>query len=206
MPNFTLKDSVFEAAADMFPTPFHLYDEAGLRRNARDLNAAFSWCPDFKEYFAVKALPNPAILRILKEEGCGVDCSSETELMLAKACGFSGEDIMFSANAMPYHEFSMARAMGAYVNLDDITHIEVLEENGGIPETICCRYNPGGDFRIGTEIMGNPGDAKYGFTYAQLQEGLRILKAKGAKKFGLTISTSPSPTSIPFTVPLLRCL
>jgi len=185
MPNFTLPDSVFEQAAAEFATPFHLYDEAGLRQNARDLKAAFSWCRDFQEYFAVKALPNPAILRILKEEGCGVDCSSETELMLAEGCGFSGRDVMFSANAMPYEEFDHARKLGAYVNLDDITHIDILEQHGGIPETICCRYNPGGDFRIGTEIMGNPGDAKYGFTYAQLQEGLRILKAKGAKRFGL---------------------
>ena len=113
MPNFSLSDSIFEAAADKFATPFHLYDEAGLRQNARDLNKAFSWCPDFKEYFAVKALPNPTILRILKEEGCGVDCSSETELMLARACGFQGEEIMFSANAMPYHEFTLAREMEA---------------------------------------------------------------------------------------------
>lgn len=185
MPNFTLPDSVFERAAAQFPTPFHLYDEAGLRQNARDLKKAFAWCPDFKEYFAVKALPNPAILRILKEEGCGVDCSSETELLLAERCGFSGSDVMFSANAMPYEEFDHARALNAYVNLDDITHIDILEKHGGIPETICCRYNPGGDFRIGTEIMGNPGDAKYGFTYAQLQQGLRILKARGAKRFGL---------------------
>ncbi|MBE5795746.1 MAG: diaminopimelate decarboxylase [Clostridiales bacterium] len=185
MPNFSLPDSVFEQAAARFATPFHLYDEAGLRRNARDLKKAFSWCSDFQEYFAVKALPNPAILRILKEEGCGVDCSSETELMLAECCGFSGRDVMFSANAMPYEEFDHARAVGAYINLDDITHIDILEQHGGIPETVCCRYNPGGDFRIGTEIMGNPGDAKYGFTYAQLQEGLRILKAKGAKRFGL---------------------
>ena len=185
MPNFSLKDSVFEQAAQQFATPFHLYDEAGLRRNARDLRKAFAWCPDFREYFAVKALPNPAILRILREEGCGVDCSSETELMLAQMCGFSGDEVMFSANAMPYEEFDHARAMGAYINLDDITHIDILEKHGGIPETICCRYHPGGDFRIGTEIMGNPGEAKYGFTYAQLQEGLRLLKEKGAKRFGL---------------------
>ncbi len=185
MPNFTLKDSVFTAAANAFPTPFHLYDEQQLRQRARDLNAAFAWCADFKEYFAIKALPNPSILRILKQEGCGVDCSSETELMLARACGFEGEDVMFSANAMPYQEFDMARLMGAYINLDDITHIDILEKHGGIPETICCRYNPGGDFKIGTAIMGNPGDAKYGFTYDQLREGLKILKAKGAKRFGL---------------------
>ena len=206
MPNFSLSDSIFEAAADKFATPFHLYDEAGLRQKARDLNAAFSWCKDFKEYFAVKALPNPAILRILKEEGCGVDCSSETELMLAKACGFHGEEIMFSANAMPYHEFAMAREMDAFVNLDDITHIDILEENGGIPETICCRYNPGGDFRIGTEIMGNPGDAKYGFTYAQLQEGLKTLKAKGAKKFGLHSFLSSNNTDTAYYPTLAKLL
>jgi len=185
MPNFSLKDSVFEGAAQAFATPFHLYDEAGIRQRARALNKAFAWCEDFQEYFAVKALPNPAILRILKEEGCGVDCSSETELTLAEACGFSGRDVMFSANAMPPQEFDHARAMGAFVNLDDITHIDVLREHGGIPETICCRYNPGGDFTIGTTIMGNPGDAKYGFTYPQLQEGLKRLKALGAKRFGL---------------------
>ncbi len=185
MPNFTQPDSVFTAAANTFPTPFHLYDEAGLRQRARDLNAAFAWCCDFKEYFAVKALPNPTILRILKEEGCGLDCSSETELMLAHACGFSGEDVMFSANAMPYQEFDMARSLGAYINLDDITHIDILKNHGGIPETICLRYNPGGDFKIGTEIMGNPGDAKYGFTYEQLRQGLRTLKDMGVKRFGL---------------------
>ncbi len=206
MPNFTLSDSVFEAAAASFPTPFHLYDEAGLRQNARDLKAAFAWCPDFKEYFAVKALPNPTILRILKEEGCGVDCSSETELMLARACGFTGEEIMFSANAMPYHEFAMAREMGAYVNLDDITHIPILADNGGVPETICCRYNPGGDFRIGTQIMGNPGDAKYGFTYAQLEEGLRDLKNRGAKRFGLHSFLSSNNTDTAYYPTLAKLL
>ncbi len=185
MPNFSLQDEVFEGAAAKFPTPFHLYDEHGIRENARALNKAFSWCKDFQEYFAVKALPNPTVLRILKEEGCGVDCSSDTELILADACGFHGRDIMFSANAMPNEEFDHARALGAFVNLDDITHIEILEKHGGIPECICCRYNPGGDFKISGTIMGNPGDAKYGFTYAQLQEGLKKLKALGAKKFGL---------------------
>ena len=185
MPNFSLNDSVFQGAAAAFPTPFHLYDEKGIRENARALNKAFSWCEDFQEYFAVKALPNPAILRILKEEGCGLDCSSETELLLAEACGFSGRDIMFSANAMPYEEFTHARQLGAFVNLDDITHINILKENGGIPETICCRYNPGGDFTISGSIMGNPGESKYGFTYAQLEEGLKQLKELGAKEFGL---------------------
>lgn len=194
MPNFSLPDAVFEAAARQYPTPFHLYDEQGIRDNARLLNRAFAWCEDFQEYFAVKALPNPAILRILKEEGCGVDCSSETELMLAEACGFSGRDIMFSANAMPYGEFDAARRLGAYVNLDDITHIDILRNHGGIPETICCRFNPGGDFRIGNQIMGNPGDAKYGFTLPQLKEGLKRLKKLGAKKFGLHAFLSSNNT------------
>ncbi len=194
MPNFHLSDSVFRQAAEAFPTPFHLYDEAGIRARARALNKAFAWCPDFREYFAVKALPNPAILRILREEGCGLDCSSETELMLAEACGFAGEEIMFSANAMPDSEFVYARRLGAYVNLDDITHIEVLERCGSIPETVCCRFNPGGDFRIGTEIMGNPGEAKYGFTYDQLVAGLRMLKEKGAKRFGLHAFLSSNNT------------
>ena len=206
MPNFSLSDSVFEAACDRFPTPFHLYDEAGIRQNARALNAAFAWCDDFKEYFAVKALPNPAILRILREEGCGVDCSSDTELTLADACGFSGEEIMFSANAMPYEEFTHARQLGAYINLDDITHIEILEKHGGIPETVCLRYNPGGSFTIGTEIMGNPGDAKYGFTYAQLQEGLARLKALGVKRFGLHAFLSSNNTDTGYYPALAKIL
>ncbi len=185
MPNFTLPDSVFEEAAARFPTPFHLYDAEGIRQNARALNAAFAWCEDFQEYFAIKALPNPAILRLLKEEGCGVDASSETELMLAEATGFRGRDIMFSANAMPDGELAYARRLGAFVNLDDISHIDILQREGGIPETVCCRYNPGGSFAIGTQIMGNPGEAKYGFTYPQLQAGLKRLKELGAKRFGL---------------------
>lgn len=206
MPNFSLTDQVFEQAAAQFPTPFHLYDEAGLRQNARDLNKAFSWCKDFEEYFAVKALPNPAILRILKEEGCGVDCSSATELMLAEACGFSGRDIMFSANAMPPEEFEYAARLGAYINLDDITHIDLLEEHGGVPETICCRYNPGGDFKIGTAIMGNPGEAKYGFTDAQLREGLKRLKQMGVKKFGLHAFLSSNNTDTNYYPTLAKIL
>ena len=185
MPNFSLSDDVFQQAAAQFPTPFHLYHEEGIRTRARTLNQAFSWCPDFQEYFAVKALPNPSILRILKEEGCGVDCSSETELMLAEALGFSGRDIMFSANAMPNEEFDHARRLNAFVNLDDITHIDILKDHGGITETVCCRYNPGGDFRIGTFVMGNPGEAKYGFTHDQLLEGLTRLSQLGAKRFGI---------------------
>ena len=206
MPNFSLNDSVFQGAAAAFPTPFHLYDEKGIRENARALNKAFSWCEDFQEYFAVKALPNPAILRILKEEGCGLDCSSETELLLAEACGFSGRDIMFSANAMPYEEFTHARQLGAFVNLDDITHINILKENGGIPETICCRYNPGGDFTISGSIMGNPGESKYGFTYAQLEEGLKQLKELGAKEFGLHSFLSSNTVNVAYYPTLARIL
>ncbi len=185
MPNFSCPDTVFEQAAQQFSTPFHLYSEKGIRERARLLNQAFSWCKDYKEYFAVKALPNPSILRILKEEGCGVDCSSETELMLAQGLGFSGNEIMFSANAMPNDEFTYARKLGATVNLDDITHIDILKSHGGIPECVCCRYNPGGSFKIGTFVMGNPGEAKYGFTYEQLREGLKKLKEYGATSFGL---------------------
>ena len=185
MPNFSVNDTVFEQAAQSFPTPFHLYDEKGLRETARSLNAAFSWAPAFKEYFAVKALPNPHILRILKEEGCGVDCSSECELQLAEMAGFSGDQIMFSANAMPPAEFAHARKLNAIVNLDDITDIETLQENGGIPEEICIRFNPGGNFRLNNSIMGNPGDAKYGWMPSQLLPGMEKLKALGAKKFGL---------------------
>ncbi len=185
MPNLSIPDSVFENAAGQFPTPFHLYHEEGIRNRAKLLQQAFSWCPDYKEYFAVKALPNPSILQILKEEGCGVDCSSETELMLAEALGFHGNDIMFSANAMPNHEFAYARSLQAIINLDDYTHIQVLKDNGGIPDCICCRYNPGGNFTIGTFVMGNPGEAKYGFTYEQLREGLAELKKLGASSFGL---------------------
>ncbi|MBR3107698.1 MAG: diaminopimelate decarboxylase [Clostridia bacterium] len=185
MPNFALNDDVFIRAADQFPTPFHLYDEAGIRKTARNMNAAFSWAPHFKEYFAVKALPNPAILKIFKEEDCGLDCSSECELLLAKTCGFHGEEIMFSANAMPPREYELARSMDAIVNLDDSSDIDILAAHGGIPETVCVRYNPGGNFTIGNAIMGAPGESKYGWTKEQLAEGLPRLKALGAKRFGL---------------------
>lgn len=185
MPNFALPDSVFEAAARRFPTPFHLYDEAGIRANARRVNQAFSWNPQFKEYFAVKALPNPHILQILREEGCGVDCSSECELLLAERTGFGPGEIMFSANDMPPQELAHARALGATINLDDCSDIDLLAAHGGVPETICVRYNPGGNFTLGTKIMGNPGEAKYGWTRAQLAPGLKKLGALGAKAFGL---------------------
>ena len=169
-----------------YPTPFHLYDEAGIRENARKVKEAFAWNPGFKEYFAVKATPNPRILEILKEYDCGTDCSSATELMMSDAAGFSGQEIMFSSNDTPAEEFQMADEMGAIINLDDFTHIEYLEKAiGHIPETICCRYNPGGVFEISNGIMDNPGDSKYGMTESQLMEAFRILREKGAKRFGI---------------------
>lgn len=172
----------------IYPTPFHLYDEKGIRENARKLKKAFSWNPGFKEYFAVKATPNPFILKILQEEGCGTDCSSMTELMMSEALGFCKPgDVMFSSNDTPLEEFTKARDINAYINLDDITHIEALEKacGGKLPETVCCRYNPGGVFQISTSIMDNPGDAKYGMTHDQILEAYRILKAKGVKYFGI---------------------
>jgi len=168
-----------------YPTPFHIYDEKGIRENVRQLKEAFSWNPGFKEYFAVKATPNPFLIQILNEYGCGCDCSSMTELMLSDAVGIRGQDIMFSSNATPAEEFVYARKLGAIINLDDFTHIRFLEECAGIPETISCRYNPGGVFPMSNGIMDNPGDAKYGFTAEQLSDGFRILKEKGVKHFGL---------------------
>ena len=169
-----------------YPTPFHLYDEKGIRENARKLHQAFAWNKGYKEYFAVKATPNPFILSILKEEGCGTDCSSATELMMSEACGFSGKEIMFSSNDTPAEEFAYAQKLGAVINLDDITHIKVLEDTlGYIPETISCRYNPGGVYAISNGIMDNPGDAKYGMTKEQMVEAFKTLKEKGAKHFGI---------------------
>ncbi|MCM1160917.1 MAG: diaminopimelate decarboxylase [Roseburia sp.] len=169
-----------------YPTPFHIYDEKGIRNNAKALKEAFSWNKGFKEFFAVKATPNPFLIDILREYGCGCDCSSMTELMLSNGMGVKGEDIMFSSNATPASEFAYAAQIGATINLDDFTHIEFLEKTlGKLPETLSCRYNPGGVFKISTDIMDNPGDAKYGFTTDQLFEGFRILKEKGVKRFGL---------------------
>lgn len=171
--------------AKAYPTPFHIYNEAGIRRTARALKAAFAWNPGFKEYFAVKATPNPFILKILREEGCGVDCSSETELMLSEASGFAGHEIMFSSNETQGREFARACRQGAIINLDDFTLIDTLERACGIPETVCCRYNPGGEFSIGNHIMNQPKDAKYGMTRAQLTQAYRVLMQKGAKRLGL---------------------
>lgn len=169
-----------------YPTPFHLYDEKGIRGNVKALKEAFSWNPGFKEYFAVKATPNPFLIQILQEYGCGCDCSSYTELMISEAVGAVGEDIMFSSNETPAEEFVYADKLGAIINLDDFTHIEFLEKTlGHIPETISCRFNPGGLFKISNDIMDNPGDSKYGMTPEQIVEAFKVLKSKGAKEFGL---------------------
>lgn len=182
---FVTKEQI-EEIVKTYPTPFHIYDEKGIRENAQALKEAFSWNKGFKEFFAVKATPNPFLIDILREYGCGCDCSSLTELMLSNAMGVEGKDIMFSSNDTPAEEFAYAAKLGATINLDDITHIEFLEKTiGRLPETISCRYNPGGLFKITTDIMDNPGDAKYGFTTEQLFEGFRILREKGVKHFGI---------------------
>lgn len=182
---FVSKETL-EKIAQQYPTPFYLYDEAGLRRNAEAVKKAFSWNPGFREYFAVKATPNPALLALFKEYDFGTDCSSMTELMLSKACGFEGHHIMFSSNETPAAEYAYADKIGAIINLDDFTHIEFLEQTlGHFPETMSLRFNPGGYFKLGTDIMDNPQDSKYGFTKEQIIEGYKILKAKGVKNFGI---------------------
>ncbi len=182
---FVTKEKV-EEIVKTYPTPFHIYDEKGIRENAKAVKEAFAWNKGFKEYFAVKATPNPFLINILHEYGCGCDCSSLTELMLSNALGIKGDEVMFSANETPAEEYEYAARIGAIINLDDITHIDFLEKVlGKLPETISCRYNPGGVFQMSNGIMDNPGDAKYGFTTEQMFEGFRILKEKGVKHFGI---------------------
>ena len=204
---FVTKEQL-EDIVKQYPTPFHLYDEKGMRENARRVNAAFSWNPGFKEYFAVKATPTPALLKILRQEGCGADCSSLTELMMAEKCGFKGHEIMFSSNNTLPEEFQLADKLGAIINLDDLTHVDFLEKSlgGRVPETVLCRYNPGGVFTLGEskegfQVMDTPGDAKYGMTRPQIAEAFRKLKEKGVRYFGIhaflasnTISNEYYPT------------
>ena len=182
---FVTKEKI-EEIVKTYPTPFHIYDEKGIRDNVAAVKEAFSWNKGFREYFAVKATPNPYLINILTEYGCGTDCSSMTELMLSKAMGLSGDQIMFSSNDTPLEEFAYANEIGAIINLDDITHIESVEESVGyLPKTMSCRYNPGGVFTMSNGIMDNPGDAKYGLTTEQLFEAYKIMKDKGVERFGM---------------------
>ena len=185
MRNLPFTKDALEAIVSKYPTPFHIYDEAGIRANVKRLQEAFAWNEGFREYFAVKALPNPIIMKLLYENGCGMDCSSLTELMLSRAIGVTGHDIMFSSNDTPANEFQLASELGVLINLDDITHIDFLAANGGIPKTVCLRFNPGGEFLLGNTIMGNPGEAKYGMTREQLSEAVKKLQTLGAVEFGL---------------------
>lgn len=201
-----------EAIAVQFPTPFYIYDEQGIRENARRLKAAFAWNPGFREYFAVKATPTPAILKILKEEGCGCDCASLTELLMAKRCDITGEDVMFSSNDTPTEEFQLADQINAIINLDDLTMVDFLEESiGHIPKKICCRYNPGGEFSLGNslegfQVMDNPGEAKFGMTRNQIVEAFRILAAKGAQEFGIHAFLASNTLSDDYYPELARIL
>ena len=198
--------------ASTHPTPFHIYDERGIRENARALRAAFAWNPGFKEYFAVKATPTPGILKLLREEGCGVDCSSLTELMMSEKCGFSGSEIMFSSNETPAEEFELAARLGAYINLDDLTHVDFLHRTlGCVPETVCCRFNPGGVFTLGEskegfQVMDKPGDAKYGMTRPQLAQAFTRLRELGAKRFGIHAFLASNTISNEYYPALARLL
>ncbi len=176
--------SQLQSIVEQFPTPFHIYDEKAILENARKLREAFKWAPDFKEYFAVKAAPNPYLLKILKKQGFGTDCSSLPELFLSQKVGIVGEDIMFTSNDTPADEFKAARELGAIINLDDLSHLSYLETHAGLPELICFRYNPG-PLKQGNVIIGHPEDAKYGSTREQLFEGYRIAKEKGVERFGI---------------------
>ena len=170
---------------EQVPTPFHVYDEAGIRANVRALKAAFSWNPGFKEFFAVKATPNPFLLKILHEEGCGCDCATYTELLLSEAVGITGHDVVFSSNVTPELDMRKARDMGVYINLDDATYVDFLASMGPVPETVCLRYNPGGSFSLGNTIMDMPRDAKYGMTEDQMAGAITRLMKLGTKHIGV---------------------
>ena len=181
---FLTLDKAREITAQI-PTPFHIYDEAGIRANARALKKAFAWNKGFREFFAVKATPNPYIIKILNEEGCGCDCATYTELLLAEAVGITGHDVMFSSNVTPKKDMQKAREMGVYINLDDATHVDFLAALGPVPETVCLRYNPGGSFSLGNTIMDMPRDAKYGMTEDQMAGAINRLMKLGTKHFGI---------------------
>ena len=181
---FLTLEKAQEIAAKV-PTPFHIYDEAGIRSTARALSQAFAWNPGFREYFAVKATPNPYSLQILHEEGCGCDCATYSELLLSEAAGITGREVMFSSNVTPEQDLRKAWQMGAYINLDDVTHVDFLERVCGVPDTVCCRYNPGGSFSLGNTIMDMPRDAKYGMTEDQMAGAFQCLAQKGARQFGI---------------------
>ena len=183
---FLTLEKAQEIAAKV-PTPFHIYDEAGIRSTARALSQAFAWNPGFREYFAVKATPNPYILQILHEEGCGCDCATYSELLLSEAAGITGREVMFSSNVTPEQDLRKAWQMGAYINLDDVTHVDFLERVCGVPDTVCCRYNPGGSFSLGNTIMDMPRDAKYGMTEDQMAGAFQCLAQKGARQFGIHV-------------------
>ncbi len=182
--NLPFSKKEVENIIENHPTPFHIYDEKAIRENARYFKKAFSWNKGFKEYYAIKAAPNPYLMKVLREEGFGIDCSSVAELELAKRIGMGGDEIMLTSNDTPAHAFQLAKDLGAIINLDDISHIDFVEKNIGLPETICMRYNPG-DLKEGNLIIGHPEDAKYGFTHKQMIEGYRILKEKGVEHFGI---------------------
>ncbi|GHU65997.1 diaminopimelate decarboxylase [Clostridia bacterium] len=206
MPRPTPSEAKLREIALQIPTPFHLYDAAGMRANARRLREAFAWNPGFREYFAVKATPTPAIVNLLKQEGCGADCASFAELKLAESCGLTGEFIMFSSNMTPAPEYQLARELGAIVNLDDVTHVRFLQDCAGVPEDICLRYNPGGDFTLGNAVMGTPGDAKFGMTRAQLDEAVTALKGCGAKRFALHAFLASNTTEDTYYPTMARTL
>lgn len=204
--NYPFTKSQLEEIIRQYPTPFHIYDEAAIRKNARELLAAFAWAPQFKEYFAVKATPNPAILKIMREEGIGADCSSLAELIMSEMSGITGEEIMFSANDTPAEDFQKACELGAIINLDDISHIDYLEKHVGIPEVISFRYNPGPLLKTGNTIIGYPEEAKYGLTKPQIFEAFRIMKEKGVKRFGIhtmVISNELNPDSFIATAEMM---
>lgn len=203
---FPLTKEQLTKIIETYPTPFHIYDEQAIRKNLRRLFQAFSWAPCFKEYFAVKATPNPTLLKILAEEGAGADCSSLAELSLCEMAGIKGEKIMLTSNDTPAEEFQKARALGAIINLDDITHIDYLEQHAGFPEVLSFRYNPGPELENGNDIIGQPEQAKYGLTHEQIIEAYRICKAKGVKRFGLhtmVISNELNPYSLIATAKLM---